>query len=82
MNWVISEEDGKLVGQRNPLCSLMNCGASAGRSLGLKEGSTLDLFVFFFNNRGVDTKHVLIQLVHDTTSEKVFITTAARLMPP
>lgn len=74
MNWVISEEDRKLLGQRNPLCSLMNCGASAGRSLGLKEGSTLDLFFFFFlNNRGVDTKHVLIQLVHDTTSEKVSV---------
>lgn len=81
MNWFISEEMLKLVEQISPLCSLLKCDDSPWRSLGLKEGSSLDT-LFKKNTLGIETKTILIQLVHNTTPEKVLITTDAGLKPP
>ena len=67
--------------QVNLPCSLWECDDSSWRSPGLKEGSALDT-LFLKYKLGLETKVILIQLVHDTTLERVLITTDARLKPP
>lgn len=75
--WLYGKEDLKLMEQMNPLCLLMNRGASPGRSPVFHW--ELWPWPIFFKNLNVDTEDILIKLVWDATSEEITMTIHDRI---